>query len=61
MTDASMPDPAPENIDGSKAVRYSHEIHHKINWGYVVVGIAALAALYVLYDRAEDDEAVGAA
>jgi hypothetical protein len=26
-------EPYPENIDGS--VSYSHEIHHKVNWGYV--------------------------
>jgi hypothetical protein len=56
MTDASMPDPVPENIDGSKAVTYSHEVHHQINWGYVAVGLAVIAALLFLRERLDGDE-----
>lgn len=56
---ADMADPLPENIDGSKAVSYSHEVHHKINWGYVAVGLAAIAALLFLRERLDGDEEGG--
>jgi len=56
MTDASLPDPPAENVDGSKAVTYSHEVHHQINWGYVVIGLAVIAALLFLRDRVDGDE-----
>ena len=42
---SEMADPVPENISGEKTVAYSHEIHHSINWGYVVIGVAVIAAL----------------
>jgi hypothetical protein len=56
MTDASLPQPPAENVDGSKAVTYSHEVHHQINWGYVVIGLAVIAALLFLRDRVDGDE-----
>ena len=56
MTDGSLPQPPAENVDGSKAVTYSHEVHHQINWGYVVIGLAVIAALLFLRDRVDGDE-----
>jgi len=56
MSDASLPEPPAENVDGSKAVTYSHEVHHQINWGYVVIGLAVIAALLFLRDRVNSDE-----
>jgi hypothetical protein len=44
----------PENIDGS--VSYSHEIHHQINWGYVSIGIAVIAALLFLREKSTQTE-----
>jgi|JXWS01.1.fsa_nt_gb hypothetical protein len=49
--------PMPENIDGS--VSYSHEIHHKINWGYVSIGIAVIAALLFLREKSTQTEDKG--
>jgi hypothetical protein len=60
MSDASLPEPPAENIDGSKAVSYSHEVHHKVNWGYIAIGLAVIAAIAYLYDRADDDRPAGA-
>jgi len=56
-----LPDPAPENINGAKTVEYSHEIHHRVNWGYVALGIAALAVLLYLRENVDlgDDEQSG--
>jgi len=56
MSDASLPEPPAENIDGSKAVSYSHEVHHKVNWGYIAIGLAVIAALLFLRDRVDGDE-----
>ena len=58
-----LPDPAPENINGAKTVEYSHEIHHRVNWGYVALGIAALAVLLYLRENVDpgDDEQPGTA
>jgi len=54
---AEMPDPAPENIDGAKTVSYSHKIHHKVNWGYVVLGLGLIALVLLAYSwYGEDDE-----
>jgi len=33
-----MQDPTPENITGRKV----HVVNHEVNWGYVVLGIAAI-------------------
>ena len=46
--------PYPENIDGS--VSYSHEIHHKINWGYVAVGVGILAVVLFLREKTTESE-----
>jgi hypothetical protein len=54
-----LPDPAPENIDGSKVVQYSHEVHHRVNWGYVALGLAVIAVLLFVrenVDLSSDDE-----
>jgi hypothetical protein len=54
-----LPDPAPENIDGAKTVQYSHEVHHRVNWGYVALGVAVLAVLLYLRNNVDlggDDE-----
>jgi len=51
-----MADPLPENIDGQKAVSYSHEVHHRVNWGYVAVGVAVVAAVLFLRSRLDEDE-----
>jgi hypothetical protein len=55
---SEMADPVPENISGEKTVAYSHEIHHSINWGYVVIGVAVIAALLWLRsaDLGSDDD-----
>lgn len=52
-----MADPLPENIEGEKAVTYSHQIEHRINWGYVAIGLAAVALAVLLFggDAGEDD------
>lgn len=46
-----MNDPAPENITGEIVERhtYSHEIQHRIPWGYVAVGVGLTALAWVLY------------
>lgn len=41
-----MNDPLPENIEGSKSVQ--HVVEHRIDWGYVVLGIAAIFVVYRL-------------
>jgi hypothetical protein len=54
-----MADPVPENISGEKSVAYSHEIHHRVNWGYVALGVAAILVLGYVWanvDLGEDDE-----
>ena len=54
-----MADPVPENISGEKSVAYSHEIHHRVNWGYVALGVAAIFVLAYVWanaDLGEDDE-----
>ena len=55
---SEMADPVPENISGEKTVAYSHEIHHSVNWGYVVIGVAVIAALLWLRsaDLGGDDD-----
>lgn len=66
-----MQDPQPENITGEKQV--VHSVEHRINWGYVILGVAAI---YVTWkargifssssssetkdDRADRDEIGGA-
>lgn len=42
-----MQDPKPENIAGSKQV--VHKVEHRIDWGYVALGVGGLAVAYVLY------------
>ena len=54
-----MEDPIPENIDGSKVVTHSYE--HRIDWGYVGLGVGLLAVAYVGYtvlatSESDDDE-----
>lgn len=44
-----LPDPAPENIDGSKSVSYSNIIHHEIPWGQVVLGIAVVVVVLFVW------------
>lgn len=56
---SEMADPLPENIDGAKTVAYSHEVHHRINWGYVAVGVAVIGALLFLRERLDDKEESG--
>jgi hypothetical protein len=50
-----MADPLPENIDGTKAVTYSHEVHHRINWGYVAIGAAVIALVLLARSRLDED------
>ena len=56
---SDMADPLPENIDGEKTVQYSHEIHHRVNWGHVALASAVivllLAARWYL-DVGDDDQ-----
>lgn len=42
-----MEDPKPENIVGEK--RAVHRVEHRIDWGYLTLGLGALAVGYVLY------------
>ena len=58
MSGAPDLDPLAENIEGvvSESHTYSHEIHHKINWGYVALGVGVVAAFYVLHQYLNDDE-----
>jgi hypothetical protein len=54
-----MADPAPENISGKKSVSYEHRIHHRVNWGYLVIGAAAILAIgyvWANFDLGDDDE-----
>lgn len=46
-----MNEPAPENITGEIVERhtYSHEIQHRIPWGYVTLGVGLMALAWVLY------------
>lgn len=37
-----MEDPLPENIQGSKQVKYTHQMNHHIQWGYVALGVAVI-------------------
>ena len=56
---SEMADPVPENISGEKTVAYSHEIHHSVNWGYVVIGVAVILVLGYVWanvDLGDDDE-----
>jgi hypothetical protein len=49
-------DPEPGNIAGEKVER--HVFKHQINWGYVVLGLAGLYAVYrlgQLLDGADDE------
>lgn len=43
-----MRDPDPSNISGEKVQR--HVFKHEVNWGYVVLGLAGLYAIYRLGD-----------
>jgi hypothetical protein len=45
--------PMKQNIDGS--VSYSHEIHHKINWGYVAGAVAIIGILLFLREKTESE------
>lgn len=53
-----MADPVPENITGEKVEKhtFSHDVHHRVNWGYVSVAVAALALAYVLSQRLDVDD-----
>jgi hypothetical protein len=42
-----MKDPKPENIRGTKQV--VHKVEHRIDWGYVTLGIGVLVLAFVLY------------
>lgn len=57
---SEMADPEPENIDGSKSVAYSHEVHHQVPWGHIALAaavIVVIAFVWANYDlTAEDDE-----
>lgn len=46
-----MREPSPENITGEIVERhtYSHEIQHRIPWGYVAMGVGLTALAWVLY------------
>ena len=62
MTDQVMADPAPSNIDGQKVVSHSfdHTFGHRIDWGYVAIAVAVIAAVYILFGReVEDDDDLG--
>jgi len=48
-------EPLPENIDGAKTVEYSHEIHHRVNWGYLAIGAAVIVVAYLYQQRQRDD------
>lgn len=48
-----MADPVPENITGEKSVAYSHEIHHRVNWGYVALGVAAILVLAYVWGNVD--------
>ncbi|MUW15736.1 hypothetical protein GJ633_14725 [Halorubrum sp. CBA1125] len=50
---SDLPDPQPENIDGAKTVEYSHEIHHRVNWGYVALAVAGIAVLLVIHQNVD--------
>jgi hypothetical protein len=56
-------DPHPENITGEKQVQ--HVVKHSIDWGYVVLGLAAIFALWQFgqllepSDDGENDEVTG--
>lgn len=49
--------PMPENIDGN--VSYSHEIHHKINWGYVAGAVAIIGILLFLREKTNESNESG--
>lgn len=42
-----MQDPIQENIEGRKQV--AHTVEHRINWGYVALGVAGIVAMWVVY------------
>lgn len=49
-----MQDPSPENIRGSKVQHHSFE--HRINWGHLVIGLAAIyIAAQLLGGRNDED------
>lgn len=49
-------EPAPENVEGRVEHSFQHEVSHRVNWGYVAVGIGALIAAYWLRTAVSDDE-----
>jgi hypothetical protein len=61
MSDQVMADPVPSNIDGQKVVSHSfnHEFGHRIDWGYVAIAVAVIAAVYVLFGRESEDDDLG--
>jgi hypothetical protein len=49
-----MQDPSPENIDGSKLEK--HVFEHRVDWGYVVLGLSAALAVYAVFLRETGEE-----
>lgn len=44
-----MMEPLRENIDGSKQV--VHTVEHRVNWGYVALGVAAIVVALTVASR----------
>lgn len=51
MTDAPDLEPLPENIEGVviRERTSSHELHHRIPWGQVAIGLGLVALAYVVH------------
>lgn len=52
-----MQDPIAENISGSKVE--SHEFVHRVEWGYVALGVAAIVVVYAVFLREPEEERDG--
>lgn len=50
-------EPAPENVTGQK--RVTHSVEHRINWGYMAIGLGlVMVVLYLSGGDSSDDDGV---
>lgn len=54
-----MKDPLPQNISGQKSV--SHVVEHRVRWDYLVLGVAAVYAVWKVARALETASSEGGA
>jgi len=54
-------DPLPENVQGLKKQSWNHEVHHEVQWSYVLLAVAAVAVAWFLFGGDGESVDAGAA